>query len=64
MGHYSKKNPDKLWDWWNISLNPNITPQIVNDNPDKQWNWRDLSQNKMDQPYYYSSRHKNIWPIN
>ncbi len=53
-----QKNLDKPWNWWNISLNPNITPQIVKDNPDEQWHWCNLSQNEMDQSYYYSSHHK------
>ena len=38
-------NPDKSWDWDEISGNPNISWKIVKDNPDKPWNWYHLSYN-------------------
>ena len=34
-----KDNPDKHWNWYNISCNPNITWEIIKNNPDKPWNW-------------------------
>ena len=40
-----KINPDKPWDWGELSMNPNITMQDVYDNPDKPWRWRLLSLN-------------------
>ena len=38
------KNENKV-DWSNLSLNPNITWEIVNANPDKPWDWDVLSYN-------------------
>jgi hypothetical protein len=38
--------PDKPWNWYKLSFNPNITWEIVQTNPDKPWNWYYLSQNK------------------
>ena len=34
---YIKENPDKRWDYKLLSLNPNITWEIVLANPDKPW---------------------------
>lgn len=28
-----QNNPEMKWDWYNISLNPNITPMIRKNNP-------------------------------
>jgi hypothetical protein len=46
---YSKTqiSPDKPWDWGGLSLNPNITFDVVLKNPDKPWNWGWLSRNPM-----------------
>ena len=38
-------NPDKPWNWRQLSRNPNITMEIVSANPDKPWNWYWLSRN-------------------
>ena len=38
-------NPDKDWDWYELSKNPNITWEIVQQHPDKPWNWSALSRN-------------------
>ena len=38
-------NPDKPWNWKSISMNPNITMDIIRDNPDKPWCWLHISQN-------------------
>jgi hypothetical protein len=38
-------NPDKPWNWWHLSNNPNITFDIVNSHPDKPWDWCGLSIN-------------------
>jgi hypothetical protein len=38
-------NPDKNWDWYGISSNPNITMKDINDNPDKPWDWDFISKN-------------------
>ena len=40
------KFPDKPWNWWELSRNPNITMKFVLDNINKPWNWQWLSQNK------------------
>ena len=32
---FVKNNPDKPWNWYALSGNPNITWDIVRDNPDK-----------------------------
>ena len=37
-------NSDKQWNWYFISLNPNITMEIIN-NPDKPWDWKCISHN-------------------
>ena len=33
------------WHWWCLSINPNITWDIVQANPNKPWDWRCLSWN-------------------
>ena len=38
-------HPDKPWNWFGLSQNPNITWDIVQRNPDKKWNWDGLSGN-------------------
>src|SRR5437764_13144771 len=37
--------PDKEWRWIDISCNPNITWDIIQDNPDKEWSWYGISHN-------------------
>ena len=37
--------PDKPWNWYELSRNPNITPNILLVNSDKPWNWYGLSWN-------------------
>jgi hypothetical protein len=32
-------------DWYNISSNPNITIEIIENHPDKPWDWRGVSSN-------------------
>ena len=44
--HYWKfveKNPDKPWNWYIISYNPNITMEIIEKYPDKPWDWGGIS---------------------
>jgi len=36
---YVKDNPDKPWHYQWLSINPNVTWQIVQDNPDIDWNY-------------------------
>ncbi len=70
------ENPDKPWDYYWLSQNPNITWEIVRDNPDKDWDYTMLSQNpnitweivqnNTDKPWDYSllSQNPNItWDI-
>jgi len=40
-----KKYPNKPWDCYFLSQNPNITWEIVSQNLDKKWNWEGLSRN-------------------
>jgi len=37
-----KKSKDK---WWQLSYNPNITWDIIQNNPDKYWDWSNISRN-------------------
>lgn len=37
--------PDKPWNWWVISANPNITWDIVQLYPEKDWDYYSLSKN-------------------
>jgi hypothetical protein len=37
---------DKLWSWYSISHNFNLTIDIIEKYPDKPWNWNAISQNK------------------
>jgi hypothetical protein len=39
-------NPDKPWDWYSLSIHPNITWDVINDNLDKPWDWYYLSRNE------------------
>ena len=34
-----EKYPNKPWNWYYISWNPNITMEIIEKYPDKPWNW-------------------------
>src|SRR5438477_12877 len=40
-----KLYPNKPWNWFGLSGNPNITMKHVKANPDKSWDWGELSQN-------------------
>ncbi len=40
-----KNNPYKLWSWFAISRNPNITMDDIRNNPDKPWDWSGLIYN-------------------
>ena len=65
-------NPDKNWNWDDISKNPNITMKFILDNPDKDWDWeiiscnpnitmKDISDNPdKDWDWYFISRNPNI----
>ena len=37
--------PNKPWDWYGLSANPNVTWAIVEANLDKPWDWDWLSAN-------------------
>ena len=41
-----ENNPDKHWDWYGISYNPNLTMKFIDNNPNKDWDWEGISQNK------------------
>ena len=40
-----EKYPDKPWNWYRVSSNPNITMEIIETYPDKPWNWYGVSYN-------------------
>jgi hypothetical protein len=42
---YILDHPEKPWDWYWISQNPNITWDIITTNPEKPWDWDTISQN-------------------
>ena len=42
---YVEKNPNKPWDWYGISQNPNVTMEFVEKNPNKPWSWGGMSYN-------------------
>ena len=42
---FIKSNPDKPWNWYEVSRNPNITMEFIEANPDKPWDWREISRN-------------------
>ena len=41
-----EKYPNKPWNWWHISQNPNITMEFIEKYPNKPWDFGLLSQNK------------------
>ena len=43
--YFLLKYPEKDWNWWVLSKNPNITWEIVQANPHRKWNWYRLSAN-------------------
>ena len=40
-----EKYPNKDWNWYRISSNPNITMDIIEKYPDKPWSWYYISKN-------------------
>lgn len=38
-------NSELPWDWIYVSMNDNITCDIIHNNPDKPWDWDELSRN-------------------
>ena len=40
-----EKYPEKPWEWYSISRNPNITMEIIEKHPEKPWDWYWISQN-------------------
>ena len=40
---YILDNPDKPWDYTMLSMNPNITWDIIENNPNKPWNYNFLA---------------------
>jgi hypothetical protein len=45
---FIENNPDKPWNWYWISLNPNITMSDIEKYPDKPWKWYWISSNKFE----------------
>jgi len=45
VGDLLQLYPDKPWNWYGLSSNPNISWEIVCSNPDKPWDWYELSMN-------------------
>ena len=44
-GHQIEKYPEKPWNWYSISSNPNITMEDIEKYPNKPWNWISISRN-------------------
>ena len=40
-----EKYPEKDWDWYKISGNPNITMEYIETHPEKPWLWWRISRN-------------------
>ena len=40
-----EKYPNKPWDWYFISHNPNITIEMIEKYPENPWIWESISQN-------------------
>ena len=40
-----KKYPDKDWNGYNLSQNPNITMELIEKYPNKHWDWSCISSN-------------------
>ena len=49
-----KTNPDKPWYWYEVSKNPNVTFEIINEHLKRCWNWISISSNPM-------TKEKNDW---
>ena len=43
--YLTEKYHGKLWDWWGISSNPNLTIEFIQKFPKKPWNWYSISRN-------------------
>ena len=51
-------NSDKPWNWYGLSMNPNISWRIEAMNPDKPWIWAELSFNTFNPPISESFKKK------
>ena len=72
---YIKSNPDRFWHYGYLSMNPNLSWEIVKSNPDKPWNyrwmcsnpiitWDIIQNNNFKWDYYHLSSNPNItWDI-
>jgi len=56
-----QKNPNKQWNWREISRNPNITWEIIQNNPDKPWNWRYIAWNKFEKHPVIKRKKEKAW---
>ena len=52
---YIKLHPDRPWDYYHISANPNITWEHVEANPHITWNYSYLSENPMTKHKYFKN---------
>jgi hypothetical protein len=54
--------PEKCWNWYYISQNPNITMSDILKHPNLPWNWNDISYktNITIRNWYYVSQNPNI----
>ena len=41
-----EKFPEKKWNWFYISSNPNVTMEYIEKHPEKDWHWDIISRNK------------------
>ncbi len=45
LSDYILTHPEKPWNWFNLSCNPNITIEFIEAHPEKPWNWFGVSYN-------------------
>jgi hypothetical protein len=55
---YVLDHPEKQWDWYGLSMNPNITWEIIEANPEKKWDWQSISWNSMEKNPIHEKRRK------
>jgi hypothetical protein len=42
---YVEKHPEKPWNWYEMSMSPNITTEFIEKHPEKHWDWHCISKN-------------------
>ena len=42
---FIEAHPDYEWDWYLLSMNPNLTIKFIEEHPQYDWNWEYVSGN-------------------